>query len=191
MFAPWNEGGQPQIETIFTILKTLDYWIREQKLNRVYVACDGGTHRAVTMFGFYLLAYHKEEAEAINNAHVLVGRPDWSNPLEYARGYIKENKIPGIQLILDNIKSSASGSYTHGDSLEDFLKNHISKEFLEQYYRERFMDYTLKTYWYWLKYEIKYFFTGTLWSNPKARIKIYVHKKLNTKLGQWYKRNNF
>ena len=94
LFAPWNEAGQPSIEAIFSVLKTLDYWINELKLKKIYMHCDGGTHRAVSLFGFYLLAYHKEESYEINKNYVLIKREHWSNPLEYAETYIKENKVP-------------------------------------------------------------------------------------------------
>ena len=65
---PWNEGGSPTYEAIFGVLKTLNYWVNSGEYKHIYIHCDGGTHRAVSMFGFYLRGYHPEEKEKINNS---------------------------------------------------------------------------------------------------------------------------
>lgn len=191
MFAPWNEGGQPQIETIFTVLKTLDHLINEQQVETIYIQCDGGTHRAVSMFGFYLMAYEKERAEEINNSYKLVGREHWSNPLEYAQGYIEEGKVPALKIFLDKIKDFTVGSPDYGISLDNFLKDGIGEENLKKYYQERFMKKDLPEAWFRLKMTVKFFFVYDLFKTPIAKVKIWVHKKLNTKQGQFYKKHNF
>ena len=192
---PWNEGGQPPIEVIFAVLKTLDYWIHDLRLPRIYIHCDGGTHRAVTLFGFYLLAYQKEKAQQINETKLLIGRiPEhWSNPIEYAKDYVKENKIPQIDLFLNKLQegSKTLPDSPTGVSLDSFLMDEIGKDKLRDYYRERFFKNDLKDAWWQLKFSLSHFIVYDLWKTPLARIKIYTHKKLNTKLGQWYKKNNF
>lgn len=190
VFIPWNEGGQPQVETIFAALKTLDYWVNILKLPKIYLHCDGGTHRAVTLFGFYLLAYHPETAQQINESYKLVRRQNWSNPLSYADTYIKENKIPGLKLILEHIKTT-EGTNTHGVSLDDFLKEHVGEQVLRNYYEERFFKHTLGALFRQALSEIKHFGSFTLWSYPKAKVLIYLHKKFNTQKGQFYKKNGF
>lgn len=191
MFAPWNEGGQPQIETIFSVLKTLDHLINEQNAEKIYISCDGGTHRAVSMFGFYLLAYETQRSKQINNNYRLINRENWSNPLEYAESYLHENKIPALPIILEKIKEHTVGFPTHGVSLEQFLKDHIPENFLKEYYFEKFMKRDLKESFWQLKFSLINLFKYTLWGTPKAKISIYLHKKLNTKKGQWYKKHNF
>src|SRR5690606_20817558 len=64
LWFPWNEAGIPSYETIYSFLLTLRYYINELKVKNIYIHCDGGTHRAVTLFGFYLKAY---ESVSVNN----------------------------------------------------------------------------------------------------------------------------
>jgi hypothetical protein len=191
-FMPWNEGGQPQIETIFAILKTLDYWINEQKLKRIYISCDGGTHRAVTMFGLYLLAYEKERADEINKNYKFGGgRDHWSNPLEYARSYISEGMVPALDVIIEKIKDNTVGDKTAGVSLDSFLKKSVGEKALANYYKERFMTNDLKEAWFRIKTSFMLFFTYYIYKRPKSIASIWLHKKLNTKKGQFYKKHNF
>lgn len=192
VFTPWNESGQPQIETIFSVLKTLDYWINEQKLKRIYISCDGGTHRAVTMFGMYLLAYEKDLANEINNSYKFGGgRDHWSNPLEYANSYLNEGLVPALAIIVDKIKEHTVGKENHGVSLDSFLRYTVGEKALIKYYQDRFYNKDLKEAIFRLKTSLKFFFVYQIYKNPKSFALIWVHKKLNTKKGQFYKKHNF
>jgi protein-tyrosine phosphatase len=190
-FIPWVEAGTPQLETIWAVLRTLNYWINEQKLNRIYFSCDGGTHRAVTLFGLYLLAYESKDAELINSEYQLKGnRHDWSNPLQYASGYIQENKVPGLKKIVDLVSLEIDDP-SHGVSLEDFLSGKIGKETIREFYAERFAANDLFTAWFWIKHNVWMFLSYTLTRGPYLRVNYWIHKKLNTKKGQWLKKFGF
>lgn len=186
VFYPWNEGGIPTYETIFAVLKTLHYWIDELKIPKVYIHCDGGTHRAVTMFGFYLLSYHSQDCEAINNSYELKGREYWSNPLEYGRGYFKD--IPAIEEFLKALKESKD-DVQYGDSFEDFL-NRIGKDTFKHYHRERFMLRDLPFVWSMFLLDSK-FFVRRLTIGQVKKVSRWAHKKLNTKKGKELKRLGF
>lgn len=190
LFLPWNEGGQPQIEIIFSFLKTLDYWINELKLKRIYISCDGGTHRAPSMFGFYLLSYEKLKAKEINNNYRLVNRDHWSNPLEYANTYLKQNNIPCFDLFLNKFKDNTKGDCQFGVSLDSYL-NFLGKDNFTIYYRDRFMNKDLFSFFYYLRKSFIWFIVYTLYQGPKSKFKVWIHKKLGTKKGQWYKKHRF
>ena len=182
---PWNEAGEPSLEVIFSCLKTLNYWINELKLPRIYLSCDGGTHRAVTLFGFYLLAYHKENAASINATYKLTQREHWSDPLEYAESYLKRN--PTLQAIIQEIKNTVDTN-THGHSLDDFLRYLIGEDKLAQYQWERYIKATIPLAIKNSLRDLKFFFKHRLVSIPFAKSINWVHKKLNTQKGKELKR---
>mgnify|MGYP002651591248 CR=1 FL=1 len=183
VFYPWNEGGIPTYETLFGVLKTLHYWIDELEIPRIYIHCDGGTHRAVTLFGLYLLTYRPGEAEEINKSYALKDRQHWSNPLEYARGYFDD--IPALREFIEALRTSED-DVSHGHSFDDFLKG-IGEETFKKYYRQRAMRKDIPYVWMMLKLNFKW----AILNNTIGRIKQldrWVHKKLNTKKGQALKR---
>ena len=190
IFIPWNEGGQPTVEAKWACLKTLHYWINEDKLEKIYIHCDGGTHRAVTMFGFYLIAYHKDQADDIQKKYTLKGRNTWSSPLEYAHSYIRENKVILLQKFLDNIKKSED-SYSHGQELGDFLTDIYTEDDLKEYYSQRFYHSYTKSVYYHIKYALKHYGIYILFQKPYNKLRIKLHKLFNTKQGQFYKKNGF
>lgn len=187
VFLPWNEAGIPSYETLFSVLKTLHYYVSEQKLSKIYIHCDGGTHRAVSMLGFYLLAYHPDRAEEINNSKVLVDREVWSNPLEYARTYLKD--IPLLPEFLKAIGESQD-SVSHGHSLEDFLKGLLKPELLFEYRRQRFISRDLPAVWADLKWTVWFALRRQTIGRWDSLMR-WGHKKLNTKKGQQLKKMGF
>ena len=63
---PWKEITEKFADTtLFGSLKTLNHWINELKLKKIYIHCDGGTHRAPSVFGAFLYAYHKNQMKSI------------------------------------------------------------------------------------------------------------------------------
>ena len=99
MWFPWNEGRQPTGEMFYATNRVLDFWIRRQKMKRVDIFCDGGTHRSVTVFGAFLKTYYTEsEAQAIVDARSdLSGDNNHCNPLEYVSRYMDD--LPSLALL--------------------------------------------------------------------------------------------
>lgn len=190
---PWNEAGTPSIETIYAVLTTLNYWVDELKLKNIYLHCDGGTHRAVSLFGFYLLAYHKDRAIEISQARLLVGRQEdhWSDPLSYARTKIESRKIKALPVILDKIKEGTRSGQTFGVSLETFLSDNVSERELRDYYFDRLINLDFRLAVQKLFFSFRYVLIQNLFVRPVSLFKIWAHKKLNTKKGQFYKKHNF
>lgn len=189
-WSPWNEDGSPQYETLFSVLKTLNYWVNDLKLNRIFINCDAGTHRSVTLFGFYLLAYHQKNCEEINNNYRLFNRKDWSNPLEYANTYLNRESLPLLEDFLMNLKENTKHIDNVGTSLEGYLKTFDRKK-LRDYYLDRAVYFDLKMLFLSLKRDIYFFFYYSCYKTPISKFRIFVHKKLNTKLGKWYKDHGF
>jgi protein-tyrosine phosphatase len=185
---PWNEAGYPSVEAIYGVLKTLHYWVDELKLKKIYIHCDGGTHRAVSMFGFYLIAYHSSRQVEINNSRVLVNREHWSNPLEYAASYLSE--MPDIEAIIKSLPLSDDDTQ-YGHSLEDYLRENVGEAKLAQYRWIRYKRVTLKMALINFKYDFKRFISYTLFKGPYIRANYWVHKKMNTKKGKYLKKNGF
>jgi hypothetical protein len=101
VWVPWNESRKPHPELYYATNKMLNWWINYQRLPRIQVFCDGGSHRSVTIFGAYLRTYYKSyEADKIVAERVTVD--PWSDvpkgydhtkisqPLEYIDGYLEE-----------------------------------------------------------------------------------------------------
>jgi len=101
VWVPWNEGRKPHPELYYATNKMLNWFINYQKLKRVQVFCDGGSHRSVTVFGAFLRTYYRDqEAQKIVKERVQVD--PWadqpkgydptaiSHPLEYIDGYLEE-----------------------------------------------------------------------------------------------------
>lgn len=191
VFNPWNEsGGKPTIELIWATLKTLHYWIDDLELDRIYIHCDGGTHRAVSTFGFYLLAYHEEDSSEIEKNHKIVNRENFSSPLHYAGSYINREKIPLFEKLIKKMKDSHD-DYSHGQELADFLsKNYTDKE-LKEYHAKMFYTFYSKQAFYQIKEIIKHYGWYVLFQRPKRRLHINFHKFFNTKKGKVYKKLKF
>ena len=190
IFIPWNEDGVPTIEAVWAFLKTMNYWIHEDNLDKIYIHCDGGTHRAVTMFGLFLLAYYKDNAEEIQKNHKLVGREHWSQPLQYAYSYYNSNKVPLLQKFVENIKEKSKDNYSHGQELSDYLKEIYTEDDLKEYYAQRFYHaYTAQVYHH-MKYALHHYGVYILFQKPYRKLMIKFHRFFNTKKGQHYKKFN-
>lgn len=184
---PWNEDGKPSLECVYGSLKVLNYWINDLKLSKIYLHCDGGTHRAVSIFGFYLEAYHKKNAKSIVENHRLVRRKQLSDPLKYAGSYLKE--LPLIRAVVEKISSAEDSDY--GYSIESFLRDKIGKDKLSQYRWERYVEATIPQALSNFRHDFKTFIKYTLFIHPYKKVSYWIHKKLNTKRGQWLKKNGF
>lgn len=121
---PWRESGPPSPEVLHGSLRTLHYWIDQLKLKHVFVHCDAGTHRSVTVFGAYLLTYHPEEAEAIAKGRTLYGKEEafHSDPIEYWTSYIEQ--YPELKTLAFGTKAAEDSEwgYESLDSLGDRLE---------------------------------------------------------------------
>lgn len=170
---PWNEGGKPEIEAIYAFIRTLRYWVNDLGFKKIYLHCDGGTHRAVSMFGFYLLTFFPEEAQSIQDNHKLVRREILSAPLEYAQVKIKD--FPEIGLFLETFKKY---EFEH-DMLETILAR-MPKEQLREYHYARYMDVTLPMVWRGLKND----WHGFIKYSILRRITDFFHKLFKTPRGK-------
>jgi hypothetical protein len=114
LWFPWVErvGSKIPHECMWGVLKTLNYLVDQQQVGRVYLHCDAGTHRAPTLFGAYLLAFHKDEAQAIVDAVQLVERDQKSDPLYYIGTYLGtlQGADPENQKLIDWIGSGVSNT---------------------------------------------------------------------------------
>jgi len=121
---PWRESGPPSPEVIHGSLRTLHYWIDQLKLSHVFIHCDAGTHRSVTVFGAYLLTYHPEQADAIAQARTLYGKEEnyHSCPMEYWRSYIRDYpELEKLALATKNAEDTEWG-YESLDTLGNRLE---------------------------------------------------------------------
>ena len=187
-FHAWIEGSPPSAENVFSVLKTLDYQIRELKYKNIYIHCDLGTHRAPTMFGLYLLAYHVDEANQISNSHQDVDRPQWSDPLSYAWNYMSANKTRHyLPVMIDRIKTQAIDSPQRGISLnEEFFSKNLTEA--QKYHMNvdlMISNHSSRT-WPILWEVITYSYFTKI-----TKLKIWWHKVRNTEKGKFYKKNNF
>jgi len=113
---PWHEGRMPIPEMYYACNRSLIWWVHYQKLPKIQIYCDAGTHRSVTVFGAFLLTYFPDEAKNIVANRIGVGRSDDnSDPLEYINGYIRD--IPEDRLLFQAMGHDFLGHY------ETFSKN--------------------------------------------------------------------
>lgn len=134
VFLPFNEEGNPTIETVASFLQTLDYQIRVLRLKRIYIHCDLGSHRAPSMFGFYLFVYHpKTIKNIVKNKELINLQPiEWSNPRNYLRDYLNDENL-FLYTFLRNFKKNRA-KHT---SLEDIIKSPNNKVVRDLLYNER------------------------------------------------------
>lgn len=99
VWMPWNEGRMPTPELYYACNRALIWWIHYQKLKRVQVFCDAGTHRSVTIFGAFLMTYFKKrEREQIVAERVALEKYEYTDeqlkgyadPLEYIETYLDD-----------------------------------------------------------------------------------------------------
>ena len=85
---PWFEPIPPHETMIEGVMMTLDQ-LKERGSKRIYIHCDVGMHRSVTVFGLWLLRNGIQKIE-----HVLDHNhgPQW--PIHYAVYYLNRQKIP-------------------------------------------------------------------------------------------------
>lgn len=91
---PWKEIREHCPDyVLFSSLKTLNYWINELKLKKVYIHCDLGTHRAPTIFGAFLYAYYENSSlDIIEKRKIKLGK-DKESYYEYKFGKLKTNPV--------------------------------------------------------------------------------------------------
>lgn len=113
---PWKEGIDLMPDyVLYGGLKTLNHWVNELELKRVYIHCDLGSHRAPSIFGAFLLGYYKDTAKDIIAKANIVNNDESryfdlknktlnNNPLEYIQHKISlDEKIKYlIETIVEN-----------------------------------------------------------------------------------------
>jgi len=140
---PWLEGTKefPE-EVLFGGLKTLNNWINELKLNKIYIHCDLGSHRAPSILGAFLKAYFtdQESNKIINNADISHAQNYYwkfdqlmNHPLKYIE--TKFQLVPTlpylIKAIIDNPNNDLSTILSR--DLPERLPDHlISKDQLKE-----------------------------------------------------------
>lgn len=183
-WCPWDIAIAPSLEIIYASLRILDYWIKYDQCKRIYINCIHGGTRSVAIFGFYLMAYHPQDIEKIIATKTIVRRRYDSDPIELAESYIdyKHKGQKELRLILPAI---ARHTVEKWGNIEDLTREF--KDVLVKYRWERLKDVTLplvfKNIWWSVKWKIGYYI-----KNPFPRTRKWIHKKLNTRKGQVYKR---
>lgn len=106
---PWNEGRNPIPEMYYATNRVLNWWVHYQKIPRIQLFCDGGSHRSVTVFGAFLRTYHNKDAkeivekrESVNNYLSYV-----SDPLDYIDSYLRE--FPADALLFKSMREDYLG----------------------------------------------------------------------------------
>lgn len=95
-WAPWPESKyQCPIEVLYSTHKVLNHWINEEGLKKIYIHCDGGTHRAPLIFGTFLLVYFADFIDQICSTSTPYRREfmdgvNPSDPRYYGGVYLKE-----------------------------------------------------------------------------------------------------
>jgi hypothetical protein len=109
---PWKEGIDifPDY-VLFAGLKTLQQWIFVDQLNRIYLHCDLGSHRAPSLFGAFLKAFFTDEEakNIVNNfkrtnndeSRYFVNGELRNNPLEYIER--KFEQVPSLKYLIEAI----------------------------------------------------------------------------------------
>jgi len=123
VWIPWNESRSLPEEVLFGAVLTLRHWVTELGFKRIYLHCDAGTHRSVTIFGAYLKAfYSKYDAyKTIIKSATPCNRNTWSDPIEYIDSYIKE--IPKYDKFIKGLNQCISNNPWGNISLEDYLRD--------------------------------------------------------------------
>lgn len=142
-YFPFNEAGSPTIETVCAALETLDYQIRVLRLKRIYIHCDLGSHRAPTIFGMYLFAFHPRTIKQIVANHERVNlRPiEWSNPRNYLRSYLNKETFY-LYTFLRNLRNNKKKT----TSLEGMLNCQNNSEIKKMLFNERNWESISQTY---------------------------------------------
>jgi hypothetical protein len=123
VWLPWNEGRNPSHELWYSANKTLIWWIHYQKLKKINVFCDAGTHRSVSVFGAFLTTYFdRHEREKIVQERVALQKYDYTeeqlaryaHPLQYIESYL--DRFPEDRLLFKAMKGDYMGrldGFTH------------------------------------------------------------------------------
>lgn len=151
---PWLEGTKefPE-EVLFGGLKTLNNWINELKLNKIYIHCDLGSHRAPSILGAFLKAYFtdQESNEIINNADISHAQNYYwkfdqlmNHPLKYIE--TKFQLVPTLPYLIQAIIANPNNDLSTilSRDLQEILPDHlISKDQLKEriIYRNRINFY--------------------------------------------------
>lgn len=127
---PWNEGRKPIPEMYYATNHVLNWWTHYQKLKRVQVFCDAGTHRSVTVFGAFLVTYFdKHEREKIVRERVALKKYEYTDeqlagyahPLEYIETYLED--FPADRLLFRAMKRDYLGRLDgHSKEIYDIVK---------------------------------------------------------------------
>lgn len=130
---PWNEGRMPTPEMYYATNKVLNWWVFYQKMKKIQVFCDGGTHRSVTVFGAFLRTYFDKEkaAEIVKNRRPAKEVQDaidkgsdasmWAQPLEYIDGYLED--FPADRLLFKAMRGDRLGRLdSHSKTVYDIVR---------------------------------------------------------------------
>jgi hypothetical protein len=113
---PWLEGAKefPE-EVLFGGLKTLNNWINEISLKKVYIHCDLGSHRAPSILGAFLKAYFTDDEsnKIIENADISHATTYYwkfdqlmNNPIKYIETKFK--LIPTLPFLIKAIVANTN-----------------------------------------------------------------------------------
>lgn len=119
---PWIESGPPKPEVLYGVLKTLNYWIDDLGLARIYLHCDAGTHRSPTVFGAYLDIYHDDIAKSVADTVKLVNKTPETHScaLLYWQSYVRDYpKLKTLCLAIKDAQDDINWGY---ESLERILE---------------------------------------------------------------------
>jgi hypothetical protein len=188
-WSPWDIGGTPPLETIYSSLRMLNYWITERQFKRIYIHCIHGANRSPAIFGFFLLAYYPDRADEIVKTAKFIGRYEDSTPedngappLEQARDIISR-KMPELRELLQNIVKQDP----EWGKFEDWVRS-VSPKQMFRYNWTRMVEVKLPTLLRYLVWDTQSFVQYTLFVGPWRRTVNWTHKKLNTKRGQSLKK---
>lgn len=188
-WSPWDISSTPPLETIYSSLRMLNFWVTEKRFKRIYIHCIHGANRSPSIFGFFLLAYYHGRADDIVKTAKFVGKYEdltadhnHAPPLEQAREIISR-KMTELAELLPNIVSQ----HPEWGNFEDWIHS-IPKKQLARYNWNRLVDVKLPTLLLNLRLDIFYFFKFTLFLTPWRKTGNWIHKKLNTKRGQALKK---
>ena len=113
---PWNEGRHPIPEMYYATNRVLNWWVLYQKLKRIQIFCDGGSHRSVTVFGAFLRTYFtdRQAREILSKAVQVNPYPDSEvdlrvecDPLVYIDEYLEE--FPADRLLFKAMQRDRLG----------------------------------------------------------------------------------
>lgn len=145
---PWLEGTKefPE-EVLFGGLKTLNNWINELSLKKIYIHCDLGSHRAPSILGAFLKAYFTDDdaQSIIQNADISHATTYYwkfdqlmNNPLKYIETKFK--LVPTLPFLIKAIVANPQSDLStilSRDLINLLPDNLVSKDELKERIKKR------------------------------------------------------